>query len=31
MNIDITDALFTLSLSVLNPKCKEGASDVDVN
>ena len=33
MKIDITGALFTLSLSVLisNSQCKEGAIDVNIN
>ena len=30
MIIDIIGALFTLSLSILNFQCKEGASDVNV-
>ena len=29
MNIDITGALFTLSILILN--CKEGASDVQIH
>ena len=31
MNIDIRGALFTLSLFILNSKCKEGAINVNVH
>ena len=31
MNIDITGALFTLSLPKLNSSCEEGGSDVTVD